>query len=98
MVGMTDHELPDTPDPVGADTCAPYSHSLEVDPERITRLEAMTAPERVHAARTGQLTLGELLRWAAHHPQEVPLVNGEFFFIAQFMPDAEPSEALRTPR
>jgi hypothetical protein len=83
---------------VGTDVCASYSRSLKVDPERIARLEAMTAPERVHAARTGQLTLGELLHWAAQHPHEVPLVNGGFFFIAQFTPDAEPTEALRTPR
>jgi hypothetical protein len=95
---MTDHEVPDTTDAAGTDTCVPYSRSLEVDPERIARLGAMTAPERVHAARTGQLTLGELLSWAARHPHEVPLVNGEFFFIAQFMPDAESTEALRTRR
>jgi len=95
---MIDHELPDTTNTARTDTCAPYSRSLEVDPERIARLEAMTAPERVHAARSGQLTLGELLRWAARYPHDVPLINGEFFFIAQFMPDGEPTEALRTPR
>jgi hypothetical protein len=95
---MTDREVPDTTDAVGTNPCVPYSGSLGVDPERIARLEAMTAPERVHAARTGQLTLGELLRWAARHPREVPLVNGEFFFIAQFMPEAESTEALRTRR
>jgi len=58
----------------------------------------MTAPERVHAASSGQLTLGELLAWAARDRHEVPLVNGEFFFIAQFMPEAESTEALRTRR
>jgi hypothetical protein len=82
----------------GTGSCAPYSRSLEVDPERIARLDAMTAAQRLHSATTGQLTLGELLRWAARHPHEVPLVNGEFFFIAQFMPDAEPAEAPRKPR
>jgi hypothetical protein len=58
----------------------------------------MTTAQRVHAAKTSQLTLGELLRWAARHPHEVPLVNGEFFFIAQLMPDAEPAEAPRRLR
>ncbi len=26
--------------------------------------------------------VGEMLRWAARAPHEVPLLNGEFFFIA----------------
>lgn len=41
----------------------------------------MTAEERVAAAQQGRLTLGEMLRWAARAYHEIPLVNGEFFFI-----------------
>jgi hypothetical protein len=97
--GMTDRPSSDTATTAtGTGSFAPYSPSLEVDPERIARLEAMTAAQRLHSAKTGQLTLGELLRWAARHPHEVPLVNGEFFFIAQFMPDAEPAEGPRKSR
>ena len=97
--GMSDRSSSDTATTGAAtDICVPYSPSLQVDPERIARLEAMTAAQRIHAAKTGQLTLGELLRWAARHRHEVPLVNGEFFFIAQFMPDAEPAEGPRKSR
>ena len=95
---MTDRTTSDTNEVAGPGVCVPYSSSLEVDPERIARIEAMTPAQRLHAAKTGQLTLGELLRWAARHPHEVPLVNGEFFFIAQFMADAEPDEATGKPR
>ena len=38
----------------------------------------MTPQERLHAAESGQLSLGEMLRWPARRPHEVPLVNGEF--------------------
>ncbi len=43
---------------------------------------AMSRAQRTAAAQHGQLTLGEMLRWAARAPHEVPTVNGEFFFIA----------------
>ena len=42
---------------------------------------AMSRAQRVTAARHGQFTLGEMLRWASRLPDEVPLVNGELFFI-----------------
>ena len=41
----------------------------------------MTAQQRVEAAEQGRFTLGEMLRWASRRPGEVPLVDGEFFFI-----------------
>ncbi len=57
--------------------------SLAIDPERLQRTWAMSAAQRIAAAQHGQLTLGEMLRWAAcAPPHEVPTVNGEFFFIA----------------
>ncbi len=43
----------------------------------------MKPPARRAAAETGQFTLGEMLRWAARAPHEVPLVDGEFFFITR---------------
>jgi hypothetical protein len=62
---------------------------LTIDPERLQRVWAMSPDQRCQAARQGQLSLGEMLRWAARMPQEVPLVNGEFFFIAAHSADHE---------
>ena len=64
--------------------------SLAVDPIRLEQLWSLTAEERVAAAQSGRLTLGEMLRWAARAPHEVPLVNGELFFITALSADSEP--------
>ena len=53
----------------------------------------MTAAQRVEAARQGQFTLGEMLRWASRRPSEVELVDGEFWFITAFSPPTPPQEA-----
>ena len=67
----------------------PAAASLRIDPERLERMWALSPAERVAAAQRGQLTLGEMLRWAARAPAgEVPLVNGEFFFITALSADA----------
>ena len=63
-------------------TAIPAVGSLAIDPERLERIWTMSAQQRTAAAQHGQLTLGEMLRWAARAPHEVPTVNGEFFFIA----------------
>jgi hypothetical protein len=55
--------------------------SLQVNPERIEQMWLMTAQQRVEAAQQGRFTLGEMLRRASTRPGEVPLVDGEFFFI-----------------
>jgi hypothetical protein len=68
---------------------APYDGRLNVDPERIERMWGMTPAERLLAARRGDFTLGELLKWASRAAHEVPLVNGEFAFIALLTADAE---------
>ena len=73
---------------------APAAHAhrptqLTTDAERLQRMWAMTPAQRVQAARDGQLSLGEMQRWAARAPNEVPLVNGEFFFIAALLADNE---------
>jgi hypothetical protein len=46
----------------------------------------------------GELTLGECLRWAARAPEEVPLLNGEFAFIAIRMPDVADGTEARAAR
>jgi hypothetical protein len=70
-------------------TAIPAVASLTVDAERLERLWAMNAPQRREAARTGRLTLGEMLRWASRAPHEVSTVNGEWFFITALSADAD---------
>jgi hypothetical protein len=62
-------------------------NSLHVDPERLERMWRMSADERRAAAYRGELSLGEMLKWASRRPREVPLLNGEFFFIAVLTPE-----------
>jgi hypothetical protein len=56
--------------------------SLATTDERLARMWALTAAQRLQEARHGRLTLAEMLRWASRATHEVPLVNNEFFFIA----------------
>jgi hypothetical protein len=62
---------------------------LAVHPERLEQMWQLTPAQRLGAARRGKLTLGEMLRWAARAPDEVPLVNGEFFFISLLSADVD---------
>jgi len=58
--------------------------------ERAARLEAlwrMTPNERIAAMRRGDLTMEQCCAWAARYPQQVPLLNGEFEFIAAYRPE-----------
>ena len=48
----------------------------------------MTVPERIAAMRRGELTYTQCAAWAARHPEQVPLLNGEFEFIAARTPEA----------
>jgi hypothetical protein len=47
----------------------------------------MSPQERTIAAHRGELSLGEMCRWAARYPHEVEIVNGEFFFLAALEPE-----------
>jgi hypothetical protein len=67
-----------------------FADWLRRDPDRAEQervLWAMTPNERVAALRAGRLTLHQCSRWAARRPREVPLLNGEFEFIAIRMPE-----------
>jgi hypothetical protein len=58
--------------------------------ERDARLEAlwrMTASERIAAMRRGDLTMEQCCAWAARYPRQVPIISGEFEFIAAYMPE-----------
>jgi hypothetical protein len=48
----------------------------------IARLEEMGPEERLAASRRGSFSRRERLIWASSFPDEVPLVNGEFEWIA----------------
>jgi len=64
--------------------------------ERTRALWEMTPEERVEAMWGNRLTGSELLDWARRQPHEVPLVEGEFAFIALNTPEvAEADERQR---
>ena len=67
----------------------PRPASLAIDPERLERMWAMTQAQRRQAAQRGQLSLGEMLKWASRRPREVPIVGGEFFFITAYLAETE---------
>jgi len=64
--------------------------SVQVDAQRLERMWRLTPDERDAAARRGEFSLGELLTWAARHPSEVELVDGEFWFLAAHLADYDP--------
>lgn len=59
--------------------------TLQERRERLRTLWEMTLAERVAAMRRGELTLEQCSAWAARHPEQVPLLNGEFEFLAAHM-------------
>jgi hypothetical protein len=80
-------------------TAIPAVTSLAVDPERLARMWALSPAQRVAAAQRGQFTLGEMLRWAARAPAgEIPLVDGEFFFITALTADNSSSSTRSDER
>lgn len=52
----------------------------------------LKASDRVRLMRAGRLTMSQCCAWAARAPHEVPIVNGEYEFIAMFT--AEVTECL----
>jgi hypothetical protein len=61
--------------------------------ERSQALWKMSAQERVSAMERGELTWGQLYEWASKARHEVPLINGEYAFIAAQTPEAAEAEA-----
>jgi hypothetical protein len=55
---------------------------------RLRSLWQLTESERVAAMRRGELTLEQCAAWAARYPEQVPLLNGEFEYLAAFTPEA----------
>ena len=77
-----------------------WSIDLRPDPaweQAKDRLWAMTPQERVQAMRAGRLSLRQCLHWAACRPQEVPLLDGEWEFIAAATPEVADPGRLAAP-
>jgi hypothetical protein len=58
--------------------------------ERAARLRPMwemSVERRVLAMRKGELSLEQCAAWAARYPEQVPLLNGEFEYLAAFTPE-----------
>jgi hypothetical protein len=55
--------------------------------DRIAALRRMNPGQRLAAYRRGELDLDSCSAWAATYPEEVPLLNGEFEFIARLTPE-----------
>lgn len=77
------------------DSAAPAAAKVDFDEamERrqafLARLVRMSAEERLRAARYGGFTDWERSLWAARFPHEVPLVNGEYEWIALTLADLD---------
>jgi hypothetical protein len=54
---------------------------------RLRALWEMTPAQRIAAMRRGELTLEQCAAWAARYPEQVPLLNGEFEYLAAFTPE-----------
>ncbi len=55
---------------------------------QLRELWAMTPEERIAAMRRGELNMRQCCAWAARHPEQIPLLNGEFEFLAAYTPEA----------
>jgi len=55
--------------------------------EESRALWAMSAAERTAAMQRGELTGAQLMEWARRAPEEVPLIDGEWAFIAALTPE-----------
>ncbi len=54
---------------------------------RLRSLWQLTPSERVAAMRRGELTFEQCAAWAARYPEQMPLLNGEFEYLAAFTPE-----------
>ena len=53
---------------------------------RAERLDALGHTGRLEHYERGELSLADLSVWAARYPDEPPLVNGEYAWIASRLP------------
>jgi hypothetical protein len=77
-------------------TAALLEVELSADPDPrahfdafLARLARMRVEERIRASREGGFTVWERSIWAARFPEQVPLINGEFEWIALGLADLD---------
>ena len=75
------------PAALGAPLMARTLAAIKTREDEMRFLWSMTAAEREAAMWRGELTMDQLCAWAQRAPDEVPLINGEFAFIAMFTPE-----------
>ncbi len=67
-----------------------FDQRLDTPPAGRTDLRTlwqMPVSQRIAAMRRGELTLEQCSAWAARHPEQVPLLDGEFEYITIFTPE-----------
>jgi hypothetical protein len=66
--------------------------------EQFAEVDRMTPEQRLEAMFRGEFTYAQLGHWSARYPHEVPIVNGEFWWIVAHLDDVlEPDEPLAHP-
>lgn len=60
--------------------------NLRAGDGQLSALWQMTVAQRVAAMRRGELTIEQCSAWAARYPEQVPLLNGEFEYLALLTP------------
>ncbi|HEX3172820.1 MAG TPA: hypothetical protein VHQ43_01205 [Solirubrobacterales bacterium] len=56
---------------------------------RAARLDALGPNGRLRAYERGELCLADLVIWAGRYPNEPPLINGEYAWIAVGLADLD---------
>lgn len=54
---------------------------------RLSPMWQMTPSQRVDAMRRGRLSYEQLAAWSSRHPEQVPLVNGEYEWLVALTPE-----------
>ena len=80
-------ETAQQPTATAAREALPQVASLATTEERLARMWSMSSHQRIAAAQRGEFTLGEMLRWASRRPNEVPIIDGDFFFLSAYLAD-----------
>ena len=55
--------------------------------EQFAEVDRMTPEQRLEAMFRGEFTYAQLGHWSARYPHEVPMVNGEFWWIVAHLDD-----------
>jgi hypothetical protein len=96
--GSTPRIPTSAPNPVARVPMAALTGGRATAVER-AEVDAMSRGERIAAMDQRRLSLPQLSYWSARYGDEVPLIGGEFAYIAMFDPDyCEPARPVRPVR